>query len=173
MLWLKLRIIGDRIHKYFFLFWSFWFIFFTTVGYFDSLKILVGGLNICSFSELKFRVIIRADIYIMTFVRISDFFTLLFRCLLCGILLILLLFFSSRRELILIFLTKRCPMAFAMIMDRVDLTRFDKIRVTRENILHFLLTLLHIKYNRLLLFLIHLQKMVLPFFLVYIVILFV
>ena len=125
MLWLKLRVVRNRVHKYFFLFWSFWFIFFTTIGYFDSLKIFVGNLNICSSFELNFWVIIWADIYIMTFIWISDFFTLLFGCLLCRILLILFLFFHSGWELILIFLTKRCLMTFTMIMDRVDLAGFD------------------------------------------------
>jgi len=152
MLWLKLRIVWNRVHKYFFLLRYFGLVFFITVRDFYSFKIFVSDLNICSSFKLNLWVFIRAYIYIMTFIWIGDFFTLLFGRLLCRVLFILVLFISSGWELLLIFLAKRCAMTFTMIMNRVDLTGLNKVRITRGNVFHFLLILLHIKYNWLLLF---------------------
>lgn len=165
MLWLKLRIVWNRIHKYFFILRYFGLIFFIAVRDFYSFKIFVGDLNICSSSELNFWVIIRPYIHILAFICKGDFFTLLFWGLLRRVLFILMLFLSSGWELLLNFLTKRCAMTFTMIMDRVDLAGFNKIRIAWRNILHFLLILLHIKYNGLLLFFILLFIILWPFLL--------
>lgn len=135
MFWFKLRIVWDSVHKGLFLLRHFRFILLMTILYFNGLKIFIVETYISNLFQLYFRVLIRTYVLFICF-RIDCFFALLFGCFLSRVFVIVGLFFRSWWHLNLLLLAERCSMAFTVIMNRVDLASFDKIRVTGSYILN-------------------------------------